>query len=265
MTSASSTTAPAPLAQPPAVQVDDVGIKFLRNRKRRAKVRDFFTGRSGAIEHDDFWAVRHVSMSIAPGETVGLIGENGSGKSTLLKLIAGVLLPDEGTVTVNGEIAPLLELGAGFAGELSGRENIWLSGAIHGLSKEETAARFDAITRFAGKGVRGFLDTPVRHYSSGMKVRLGFAITAQLGHPILLIDEVLAVGDRRFRRRCYRRIEQLLEEGRTLIIVSHSERDVRRFCDRSLWMRDGELAMDGPTEDVFAAYNATDDDDENDD
>ena len=264
MTTPGSTTALPALDQAPAVAVNDVGIKFLRNRKRKAKVRDFFTGRSGAIEHDDFWAVRHVSMSIAQGETVGLIGENGSGKSTLLKLIAGVLIPDEGTVTVNGEIAPLLELGAGFAGELSGRENIWLSGSIHGLTKEQTAERFKAITRFAGKGVRGFLDTPVRHYSSGMKVRLGFAITAQLGHPILLIDEVLAVGDRRFKRRCYRRIEQLLEEGRTLIIVSHSERDVRRFCERSLWMKDGQLAMDGPTEEVFAAYNAESDADEDD-
>ena len=263
MTSPGTTTTPAHLRPGPAVEVSDVGIKFLRNRKRKAKVRDFFTGRSGAIEHDDFWAVRHVSMSIAHGETVGLVGENGSGKSTLLKLIAGVLIPDEGTVTVNGEIAPLLELGAGFSGDLSGRENIWLSGAIHGLSKQETAERFNAITRFAGKGVRGFLDTPVRHYSSGMKVRLGFAITAQLGHPILLIDEVLAVGDRRFKRRCYRRIEQLLEEGRTLIIVSHSERDVRRFCERSLWMQDGRLAMDGPTEEVFAAYN--DDSDSDDD
>jgi ABC-2 type transport system ATP-binding protein len=262
MTSPGSTTAPPAVTDAPAVEVNDVGIKFLKNRKRKAKVRDFFTGRSGAVEHDDFWAVRNVSFSIAQGETVGLIGENGSGKSTLLKLIAGVLIPDEGSVTVNGEIAPLLELGAGFAGDLSGRENIWLSGAIHGLSKEQTADRFKAITRFAGKGVRNFLDTPVRHYSSGMKVRLGFAITAQLGHPILLIDEVLAVGDRRFKRRCYRRIEELLEEGRTLIIVSHSERDVRRFCNRSLWMRDGRLAMDGPTDEVFEQYNDEPDDDE---
>jgi ABC-2 type transport system ATP-binding protein len=264
MTSPGTTTAPAETGPPPAVQVTDVGIKFLRNRKRKAKVRDFFTGRAGAVEHDDFWAVRNVTASIAQGETVGLIGANGSGKSTLLKLIAGVLLPDEGTVTVNGEIAPLLELGAGFAGDLSGRENIWLSGSIHGLSKEQTAQRFKAITRFAGKGVRGFLDTPVRHYSSGMKVRLGFAITAQLGHPILLIDEVLAVGDRRFKRRCYRRIEELLEEGRTLIIVSHSERDVRRFCERSLWMRDGRLALDASTEEVFAAYNEYQDADDDD-
>ena len=263
MTSARETTAtPAAVARVPAVDLSDVGIRFQTNRKRKNRARDYFTGRGGGGGTDDFWACRHVSAKILPGETVGLVGENGSGKSTLLKIIAGVLIPDEGTVTVNGEIAPLLELGAGFSPDLSGRENIWLAGAIHGLTRAETADRFDDIMRFAGKRMRPFLDTPVRHYSSGMKVRLGFAITAQLDHPILLIDEVLAVGDRRFKRKCYRRIDRMLEEGRTLIIVSHSERDVRRFCDRSLLMRDGELVMDGPTDDVFAAYNDDSDDDD---
>ncbi len=261
MTSAGETTATATVvAHAPAVEADDVGIRFLTNRKRKTRTRDYFTGRGGSGQMEEFWACRNVTATIAMGETVGLIGDNGSGKSTLLKLIAGVLIPDEGSITLNGEIAPLLELGAGFSPDLSARENIWLAGSIHGLTKQQTADRFDAITKFAGKRIRKFLDTPIRHFSSGMKVRLGFAITAQLDHPILLIDEVLAVGDRRFKRKCYRKIERMLDEGRTLIIVSHSERDVRRFCDRSLWMSDGELAMDGPTDEVFAAYNEGDDD-----
>ena len=254
MSAGQATAATSAVAHAPAVEVDNVGVRFLRNRKRKARIRDTVMRRPKP-EQDSFWAVRNVTASIAYGETVGLVGENGSGKSTLLKLISGVLIPDEGSVTVNGEMAPLLELGAGFSPDLSGRENIWLAGAIHGLTHEQTAERFDAIVRFAGKGIRSFLDTPVRHYSSGMKVRLGFAITAQLDHPILLIDEVLAVGDRRFKRKCYRKIDRMLEEGRTLIIVSHSERDVTRFCQRSLLMRDGALVMDGPTHEVFAAYN----------
>ena len=249
----------------PAVTIDGVGVSFLRNKKRKARARDVLMRRPSGAPKDTFWAVRNISTTIGRGEAVGLVGDNGSGKSTLLKLIAGVLLPDEGTVTLNGEVAPLLELGAGFAADLSGRENIWLAGSIHGLSREQTAERFDAITRFAGRGIRDFLDTPVRHYSSGMKVRLGFAIVSQLDHPILLIDEVLAVGDRKFRRRCYRRIEQMLDAGRTMIVVSHREKEVRRFCERALYMRDGALVMDGPTEEIYEQYERDSGDDTDDD
>ena len=258
--------APAPWTEDgPAVSIDDVGVRFLYNRKRKARIRDVLFRKQTAPPKESFWAVRNVSTTIGKGEAVGLIGDNGSGKSTLLKLIAGVLLPDEGTVTLRGEVAPLLELGAGFAADLSGRENIWLAGSIHGLSKDETAERFDAITRFAGKSIREFLDTPVRHYSSGMKVRLGFSIVSQLDHPILLIDEVLAVGDRKFRRRCYRRIEEMMDAGRTLIVVSHREKEIRRFCDRALYMRDGELVMDGPTDAVYEEYEKFNTDDPDDD
>jgi ABC-2 type transport system ATP-binding protein len=239
----------------PVISVQDLGIEFYRSRRRRMQLRELlFHGSSGAPKQT-FWALRNISFDIQPGEAVGLVGGNGGGKSTLLKMIAGVLLPDEGSVTVNGGVAPLIELTGGFVGELSARDNIYLTAGLHGLPKAAIEERFDDIVAFAGPEVRAGLDTPYRHFSSGMKVRLGFAVVTTLDEPIVLVDEVLAVGDRAFREKCYQRMESLLADGRTLFLVSHSEKDLRRFSTRGLYLKRGELMMDAPMDDVLERYN----------
>ncbi|MBE3075494.1 MAG: ABC transporter ATP-binding protein [Actinobacteria bacterium] len=205
---------------------------------------------------ETFWALRKISFQVKEGEAVGLVGGNGSGKSTLLKMIAGVLLPDEGAVSVAQNVAPLIELTGGFVGELSARDNVYLQAGLHGMGKDEIDERFESIVDFAGPQVRAALDTPFRHFSSGMQVRLGFSVITTLNEPIILVDEVLAVGDKVFREKCYKRMESLLEDGRTLFLVSHSESDLTRFSTRGLYLRAGELAMDGPMADVLEQYNA---------
>ena len=240
----------------PVISVRGLGIEFYRSRRRRMQLREMlFHGRSGAPK-ETFWALKDISFDICQGEAVGLVGGNGGGKSTLLKMIAGVLLPDEGSVDVHGGVAPLIELTGGFVGELSARDNVYLTAGLHGLSKVRIDERFDEIIDFAGPEVRAGLDTPYRHFSSGMKVRLGFAVVTTLDEPIVLVDEVLAVGDRAFREKCYRRMEALLADGRTLFLVSHSEKDLRRFSSRGLYLRRGQLMMDGPMVDVLDRYNA---------
>lgn len=238
------------------IDVENVGIEFLRGRKRRLSLRELiFTGGTSS-PRDTFWALRGVSFQVERGQAVGLVGGNGGGKSTLLKMIAGVLLPDEGRVRVHEGVAPLIELTGGFIGDLTARENIYLTAGLHGMDKSEIDARFDEIVDFAGPQVRASLDAPYRHFSSGMQVRLGFAVVTTLDEPIVLVDEVLAVGDRAFREKCYRRMEALLAEGRTLFLVSHSEGDLTRFCTRGLYLRSGHLAGDGPMRDVLRQYNA---------
>jgi ABC-2 type transport system ATP-binding protein len=240
----------------PVISVRDLGVEFYRSRRRRMQLRELlFHGRSSAPK-ESFWALRDISFDIHAGEAVGLVGGNGGGKSTLLKMIAGVLLPDAGTVEVRGGVAPLIELTGGFVGELSARDNIFLTAGLHGLSKDRIEERFDDIVDFAGPEVRAGLDTPYRHFSSGMKVRLGFAVVTTLDEPIILVDEVLAVGDRAFREKCYARMESLLEDGRTLFLVSHSENDLKRFSTRGLYLKRGELRMDGPMADVLDRYNS---------
>ncbi|MGH3319085.1 MAG: ABC transporter ATP-binding protein [Streptosporangiaceae bacterium] len=203
-----------------------------------------------------FWALRNVSFKVQPGEGVGVIGSNGTGKSTLLRLIAGVLLPDEGAVTVRGDAA-LLNLRAGLSKDLTGRENVYLVGALHGLDTHTVDACFDQIVEFAE--VEDFIDAPIRHYSTGMQARLGFAVVSQVETPILLMDEVLAVGDRSFRKKCYAALEKILADGRTLILVSHNERDLERFCGRGLFIQHGRLAVDGTVQKALAAYSESDD------
>ncbi|KRF24134.1 ABC transporter ATP-binding protein [Phycicoccus sp. Soil803] len=239
----------------PVISVHDLGVEFYRSRRRRMQLRELlFHGRNSAPK-ESFWALRNISFDIHAGEAVGLVGGNGGGKSTLLKMIAGVLLPDEGSVEVTGGVAPLIELTGGFVGELSARDNIYLTAGLHGLSKEKIEERFDEIVNFAGPEVRAGLDTPYRHFSSGMKVRLGFAVVTTLDEPIVLVDEVLAVGDRAFREKCYKRMEAMLADGRTLFLVSHSESDLKRFSTRGLYLRKGHLEMDGPITDVLERYN----------
>jgi len=235
-----------------AIELNDVGIEFAINRKEHLRSRDLFIRGRRARSSERFWALRNINIAIKPGDTVGFVGPNGCGKSTLLKIIAGVLRPDEGIVHVRGEIAPLIELGAGFSPELSARDNIYINGMILGMKKAEIDARFEDIVRFAG--IRRFLDSPLKHFSSGMKVRLGFSIVTQLDHPILLIDEVLAVGDRRFRRKCYRAMEEMLAGGRTLVLVSHRDRDIERFCSRAIYLSEGEVVIDGTVEEALHRY-----------
>lgn len=229
---------------------EGLGIRFARNRKRHIRAKDVLMGRS--VERDTFWALKHVSVSVKRGQTVGVVGANGSGKSTLLKVIAGVLIPDEGTVKTYGHVAPLLELSSGFASDLSARDNIYLSGVIHGLSRPQVDERIDAIIEYAEIG--DFMDTPIRHFSSGMKARLGFGLITQLDHEIMLIDESLAVGDSKFRKKCLNTIEELHKQ-RTVLIVSHNRRHIERLCDRVIFMKKGEVVADGPTSEVLPQYD----------
>ena len=237
-----------------AIRVADLGVHFRRSRRGRRSLKDLFGGSARRARPGEFWALRNVSFVVRRGEAIGVVGRNGQGKSTLLKLVAGVLLPDEGSVTVHGGVAPLIEITGGFVGDLTVRENVRLTAGLHGMSKAEVARRFDDIIAFAE--IENFVDTPYKHLSSGMKVRLAFAVVSQLDEPTLLVDEVLAVGDKAFREKCYRRIDELLSEGRTLFFVSHNEKDLRRFCTRGLYLDKGALQLDAPISEVLAAYNA---------
>ncbi|WP_203580576.1 ABC transporter ATP-binding protein [Microbacterium hibisci] len=237
-----------------AIEVDGLGVRFRRNRRGRRSIKDLFSDSNRRSKPDEFWALRDVSFDVKPGESIGVVGRNGQGKSTLLKLVAGVLLADEGTVSVNGGVAPLIEITGGFVGDLTVRENVRLTSGLHGMARAEVARRFDGIIDFAELG--DFVDTPYKHLSNGMKVRLAFSVVSQLEEPILLVDEVLAVGDKAFREKCYARIDELLAEGRTLFFVSHSERDLRRFCTRGLYIHQHRLAMDAPIGEVLERYDA---------
>lgn len=245
----------------PIIEVRDLGVEFVRNRRRNMRFRDMvihaFNRERRASKQETFWPLRNLSFDIQPGEAVGIVGKNGTGKSTLLKLIAGVLKPDEGSVEVRGRVAPLIQLSAGFSGDLTGRENVFLVASLHGLSKQEIKAKFDEIVAFAGEQVRDAIDSPVRHYSSGMKVRLAFSLVSRLPHPILLVDEALAVGDRDFKRKCYKVIDRLLAEGRTLVLVSHSQPQLTRFCKRGIYLDGGRLVVDGTIQEAIDAYNGT--------
>lgn len=239
----------------PVITVDNLGIEFLRGRKRKLSLREIIYTRQTSHDKQTFWPLRDITFEVGRNEAVGLVGGNGEGKSTLLKLIAGTLLPDQGEAIVREGVAPLIELTGGFVGELSARENVYLTAGLHGMSEEQIEARFEEIVAFAGPQVKAGLDTPFRHFSSGMQVRLGFAVITCLDEPIILVDEVLAVGDKNFREKCYDRMESLLQEGRTLFLVSHNERDLKRFCTRGIYLRGGSVAADGAMDDVIAQYN----------
>ncbi len=219
---------------------------------RETSLRALFK-RDRMYEEDGFhWAVKDVDFRLQPGESLGIIGPNGAGKTTILKLLSKVTYPTNGEIRVNGRFSALIELGAGFHPELTGRENIYLNGTILGMKRAEIKARFDQIVDFADIGK--YLDTPVKRYSSGMYARLGFAIAAHVDPDVLLVDEVLAVGDYAFRAKCYTRMDELRKKGTTLIFVSHNMEDVRRVCDRGLVMFRGEKAFEGPANQSVAEY-----------
>lgn len=240
----------------PVIEVKGLGIDFYRNRRRKLSLREMIYKGRTSHNKETFAALKDVTFDVRAGEAVGLLGGNGSGKSTLLKMIAGVLLPDHGSVRVRGGVAPLIELTGGFIGELSARENIYLTAGLHGLSRRQVDERFDGIVDFAGPEVKAALDTPFRHFSSGMQVRLGFAVITTLDEPVVLVDEVLAVGDRAFREKCYVRMEEMLSGGKTLFLVSHSEGDLLRFAERGLYLKHGALVGDGPVGSVIDQYNS---------
>ncbi|WP_194383508.1 ABC transporter ATP-binding protein [Microbacterium luteum] len=242
------------MSEQSAIRVDGLGVRFRRNRRGRRSLKDLFGGASRRSRPNEFWALRDVSFHVRPGESIGVVGRNGQGKSTLLKLVAGVLLPDEGSVSVYGGVAPLIEITGGFVGDLTVRENVRLTAGLHGMPRAEVNRRFDGIIEFAE--LEDFIDTPYKHLSNGMKVRLAFAVVSELDEPILLVDEVLAVGDKAFREKCYARIDELLAGGRTLFFVSHNERDLRRFCERGLYLKKGRLELDASLDEVLDRYNA---------
>lgn len=236
------------------IRVEGAGIRFRRNRRGRRSFKDLFAGSNRRVRPNEFWALRGVDVEVRAGEAIGVVGRNGQGKSTLLKLVAGVMLPDEGRVDVHGGVAPLIEITGGFVDDLTVRENVQLTAGLHGMSKAEIDERYDEIIDFAE--LAESVDTPYKHLSSGMKVRLAFSVISRLEEPILLVDEVLAVGDKAFREKCYARIDELLAGGRTLFFVSHNERDLKRFCTRGLYLDRGALQLDGSIEGVLAAYDS---------
>ncbi len=237
-----------------AVEVEHVSKKFrLFKEKNNSLKATIMRGRRVVAE--DFWAVRDVSFEVARGEAFGLIGENGSGKSTMLKCLTRIYRPESGRIAINGKVSALLELGAGFHPELTGRENVFLNGAILGLTQKELRRRFDGIVEFAGIGK--FIDEPVKNYSSGMYVRLGFSVAINVDPEVLLVDEVLAVGDENFQRRCNEQFADLKAQGCTIVLVSHAMTSVQNMCDRVAWMEHGRVREIGDTRDVIEHYTGS--------
>lgn len=245
-----------------AIEIQNLGKQYRRREqsgKRYKTLRDSLMSawwkKTKEQDDDFFWALRHLDVSINPGEIMGVIGANGAGKSTLLKLLTRVTAPTEGSFTLRGRVASLLEVGTGFHPELTGRENIFLSGTIMGMQRAEIKRKFDEIVAFAG--VEQFLDLPVKRYSSGMYVRLGFAVAAHLEAEILLVDEVLAVGDAAFQKKCLGKMDDVAQSGRTVLFVSHNLGAVRQLCTRSMLVNQGMLKKIGETEEVLETYQET--------
>lgn len=234
-----------------AVRVDDVSKKFRLYHERNQSLKSaIMRGRRSV--HEDFWALRNISFDVPEGSTFGLIGSNGSGKSTLLKCLARIYYPDTGSITANGKIAALLEVGSGFHPELTGRENIFLNGSILGMSKKEVQTKLDSIIDFSG--VEEFIDQPVKNYSSGMYVRLGFSVAIHVDPEILIVDEVLAVGDAEFQAKCRQKFVDFRADGRTVILVSHSMETVKDMCDQAAWLNRGVLEAAGGASEIIASY-----------
>jgi lipopolysaccharide transport system ATP-binding protein len=235
------------------IELHGIGMCFRMYREKVNTLKEAVLGRFRHLKTvDEFWALRGVEATIRPGESVGLIGHNGSGKSTLLKLCAGVLRPSTGTVRVDGRISPMIELAAGFDPDLTGRDNVFLNGLLMGYSRKQMAGKFDRIVDFSELGE--FIDMPVKNYSSGMYARLGFAIAADVEPEILIIDEILAVGDEKFQAKCMERINVIRKSGCTILYVSHAMESVRLLCSRVLVLHHGQVVFDGPPDPAIERY-----------
>jgi ABC-2 type transport system ATP-binding protein len=235
-----------------AVSIEHVSKKFRLYHEKNQYLKTALL-RGGRAKYEDFWALKDISFEVPAGSTFGIIGSNGSGKSTLLKCLAGILTPDQGNITHRGKVVALLALGAGYHPDLSGRENIFLNGVILGMTQKEIEKKFDEIVAFSG--LEEFIDTPVKNYSSGMTVRLGFAIAINVDPDILVIDEVLAVGDASFQLKSLEKIQELRKQGKTIIFVSHGLDQVEKLCETAAWIDQGSLKMVGPALDVVNEYS----------
>ena len=241
----SPSVSPSTGERPLVIELEELSKRFVIRKDKSLKERIVNFGRSNKHK-DDFYALDDINLAVRSGETIGLVGHNGSGKSTLLKMVGGIIVPSSGIARHRGTVAALIELGAGFHPDLTGRENIYMNGSILGLTKKQVAARFDDIVEFSGIGE--FLDTQVKFYSSGMYVRLAFSIAVSVDPDILLVDEVLAVGDEAFQQKCMERIRQFQRDGCTIVLVSHSASQIRENCDRVVVLEHGRIIFDGDTE-----------------
>lgn len=240
----------------PVISLQDIVVSYRAPTERFATFKEYaIRVVQGRVKHAEFMAVNHISLDIYPGEVFGVIGQNGAGKSTLLKVVARVLPPASGSVVIKGWTAPLLELGAGFHPELTGRENIFLNGAILGFTRKEVEGFFEEVVEFSELGE--FIEAPLRTYSSGMNARLGFAVATVQRPDILLVDEVLSVGDEAFQEKCFKRITSFREQGTTILIVSHSMGTIEEMCQRAAWLDHGVLKFVGKPIDVISAYRAS--------
>lgn len=237
------------------IVVDNVSMRFNLASERVDSLKDLLIKKIKfqSVSFDEFWALRNISFSVDKGESCALIGANGSGKSTMLKIISGILTPTKGSVEVNGSIAPLIELGAGFDYELTGRENIFLNGAILGYNKKLMLEKYDEIIDFSE--LRDFIDVPVKNYSSGMIARLGFSIATMVKSEILVVDEILAVGDQAFQDKCHKRLEDMMNSGTTVLLVSHSAADIKRICQKAVWIDKSNLRFVGNVDEALQLYN----------
>lgn len=237
-----------------AIIVDNVSMRFNLASEQVDNLKEYIIRKLKfqSASFDEFWALRNISLTIDKGESFALIGANGSGKSTLLKIISGIMIPTKGSVSVNGSIAPLIELGAGFDNDLTGRENIFLNGAILGHSKRLMQEKFDEIVDFSE--LKDFIDVPVKNYSSGMIARLGFSIATIVKPEILIVDEILAVGDQEFQSKCHRRMEDMMNGGTTVVLVSHSAADIKRICRKAAWIDHSNLRYIGNVDEALELY-----------
>lgn len=237
--------------EPYSIEISDIYKHFRVYKDKGTELKDriLFRNRNNFTEHK---VLNGVSINIKPGEAVGFVGHNGCGKSTLLKMISRIIYPDKGNITTRGRISGLIELGAGFHPDMTGRENIYTNAAIYGLSKKEIDERLERIIDFSG--LRKYIDTPVRTYSSGMYMRLGFSVAINVDADILLIDEILAVGDSEFQAKCFNELKSIKARGKTIVIVSHSLGQIEAICDKCYWINDGLVQMEGAPKDVHAAY-----------
>ena len=237
------------------IKVENVSMRFNLAEEKTDTMKEYFLKMiKGKLHFTEFYALKNVSFTIQRGESVALIGRNGSGKSTMLKVIAGVLTASKGDVSVSGSIAPLIELGAGFDMDLTARENIYLNGAVMGHNRKFMDENFQEILEFSE--LQDFIDVPLKNYSSGMVARLGFAIATQVQADILVVDEILAVGDFKFQQKCKERMKHLMGKGTTVLFVSHSDDQVKEICQRAIWLSHGEVMADGPAAEVCDQYRA---------